>query len=272
MKGSKEFNNILDECLERLLVKGATIEQCLRSYPEQASELEPLLEMALAVKKASDIQPRPEFITKARYQFRSALQEIKPKRRLFLGWQPQWAMVVAIILVLLLVGGGTVAAAGNSMPDNPLYPVKLATEQVQLTLTRSNMGKAELHAKLADRRVAEIVYIVNKGKPEKVEQLTQRLDNRLAMIASLALAEREGEVAVLPAPALLPPAKGRDEGVYPQANRRAELRMLLGHYAVNHPAALHAVLEKAPESAKPALLRAIAISEAGYEKAINALD
>ena len=34
---SREFDNILDECLERLLVKGETIEQCLQSYPEHAA-------------------------------------------------------------------------------------------------------------------------------------------------------------------------------------------------------------------------------------------
>jgi len=284
MKKTKEFNNILDECLELLLVKGEALEQCLRSYPEQAAELEPLLQTALATKQALAIQPRPEFIARARYQFRSALQEVKPKRKLFfLGWQPRWATAMAIALVLLLAGGGTVAAAGNSMPDNPLYPVKLATEKVRLTLTRSNMGKAELYAKLADKRVAEIIYMANKGEPEQVERAAQRLNTYLTRVASLALAEREGERALLappPAqvpppeeiPAPLPPAKGRDKGVYAQANARARLRMTLGRYAINHPAALRAALEKAPESAKPALLKAIGISKAGYEKALEALD
>ena len=67
MKETKEFNNILDECLERLLVRGDTLEQCLVSYPEQAGELEPLLQTALATKKALAIQPRPEFKARARY-------------------------------------------------------------------------------------------------------------------------------------------------------------------------------------------------------------
>lgn len=293
MKKSRKFNNILDDCLERLLVNGETIEQCLRSYPEQADELESLLPTVLATKQASAIQPRPEFRAKARYQFRLALQEIEQKRRLpFFGWQPRWATVVAIILVLLLAGGGTVVAAGNSMPGNPLYPVKLATEQVQLALTPSALNKAELYAKLADKRVAEIIYVANKGKPEQVERVAQRLNNYLVMIASLALAEREGERAlpvpapapqtvappreVMPSeeiPAALPPAKGReDTAAYPQVDGRAKLRTQLAHYAVNHPARLHAVLRTAPASAKPALRRAIAASVAGYKKALEALD
>jgi len=276
MKRDKEFNNILDECLERLLVKGDTIEQCLLSYPEYAAELEPLLHTAVATKTALAIQPRPEFKSNARYQFRLALQEVKPKRRLpFLGWQPRWAIAMVAFLVLLLAGGGTVAAAGDSMPDSPLYPVKLATEQVRLRLTPSDIGKAELYAKLADRRVAEIVYMVNKGKPEHLGPTAERLNNYLASIASLSLADSGGKRVMLAPAETSPPAPAVEEAgkdVLAQANRRTRLRMLLGRYAVNHPAALRAVLETAPESARPALRRAIAVSVAGYEKALEALD
>ena len=274
----------MDECLERLLVKGETIEQCLQSYPEQAAELKPLLQTALVVKKASAIQPRAEFKARARYQFHSALQEVASRRsRPFFGWLPRWATVVTIVLVLLLAGGGTVAAASNSMPDSPLYPVKLATEQVQLILTPSQIGKARLCAKLADRRVAEIIYMANKGDAHQVELITQRLDKRLVMLAVLALALKAGEAPRLlapppteeappPAPAPPPGEAWGDRDGSPQAGNRAQLRNTVAHYAANHPAALRAMLEKAPESAKPALRRAIAVSVAGYERALEALD
>ena len=44
------------------------------------------------------------------------------------------------------------------------------------------------------------------------------------------------------------------------------------HRAVNHPAALRAALKTAPESAKPALYRAIAASVNSYKKALETLD
>ena len=268
MEETKEFNNILDECLEQLLVRGETVEQCLASYPEQADELEPLLQTALATKKALAIQPRPEFRARARYQFGSALREVKPKRRFFsLGWQPRWAMALSVVFITLLAGGGTVAAAGGSMPDSPLYPVKLATEQVWLTLTPSNMGRAELHAKLADRRVAEIIYMADKGDAQQVEVIAQRLDNHLVMVATLVLAEGEGEGALL-----VPAAVEIGKDVYAGGNNRARLRLTLDCNAVNQQAKLQDALEIAPESVKPALRRAIAVSETGYEKALDALD
>lgn len=182
----KEFENILDECLERILLKGESLEQCLKRYPEQADELKPLLETVLATKEASAIKPRPEFKTKARYQFRAALGEkTAPKRRHFFGWLPQWATALAIVLVVLLAGGGTVAAASNSMPDSILYPVKLATENVRLAFTPSQLGKARLCAGFADERVVEIVYMAEKGDAEKVEATTARLDDRLETLAVL---------------------------------------------------------------------------------------
>jgi len=278
MRKSKEFDNILDDCLERLLTKGETIEQCLESYPEQADELKPLLQTVLATKKAAAIEPRPEFKARARYQFLSALQAMEAKRsRPFLGWQPRWATAVITVLILLLVGGSTVAAASNSMPDKPLYPVKLATEQVQLALTPSDIGKAQLLAKLADKRVAEIVYLANQGKSGQIELATQRLDAYLARVSILTTAEsEEAGVFLTPAPTAetpAPPEHARGIKEPPaQANRRAKLRIIVAHYAVNHPEALRAVLETAPESVKPALRRAIAVSVARYEKALETLD
>jgi len=277
MEKEKEFNNILDECLEQLLVKGETIEQCLSSYPEYAAELEPLLHTAVATKTALDIQPRPEFKSQARYEFRLALQKVEPKRRLpFLGWQPRWAIAMVVILVVLLGGGGTVAAAGNSMPDSFLYPVKLATEQVRLKLTPSDMGKAELYAELADRRVAEIVDMVNKGKPEQVELTAERLNNHLALIASLSLAENgeaeSEERSVMLAPAAEEAVEEGAKDVSTQANERAKLKMLLGRNSADNLAKLNAVLKTAPESVKPALRQVITELVTSYEEALKALD
>ncbi len=280
MKKAKEFHNILDECLERLLVKGEALEQCLARYPEQATELRPLLETALEARRASAIQPRPEFRARARYEFQAALQGARAKRGFFsLAW-PHWATVVAVVLAVVLAGGGTVAAASSSLPDEPLYPVKLATEQVWLAVTPSGIAKAELYTRLADRRVTEIAGIVRKGKPERVARVTRRFDSQLARIAVLARArarardEQAGITrapALAPRPALAPPDEaGKSYRDYPRDERLARLRLVLARHAVRHPARLRAMLKTVPESAKPALRRAIAIAEARYQQALEA--
>ena len=301
----KEFDNILDKCLERLLVEGDTLEQCLQSYPEQASELKPLLETASGIKKATAIQPSAGLKASARYQFISALDDMasKNKSRPSFGWFPRWATVLTMILGFLLVGSGTVAAAGYSMPDSPLYPVKLTTEEVQMKLTPSTIGKAELLVKLADKRVAEIIYLAKKGDAEQIEVIAQSLDSRLAMLAGLvsklkvngvpaasvldqppvtaeqteaprmlAPAPAAPEQATVEAPAPPGQAKGRGKEARGKANRQTELKTAVVNNAANNTAVLRAVLEQAPESTKPALLYAIAVSETGYKKALESLD
>jgi len=42
--------------------------------------------------------------------------------------------------------------------------------------------------------------------------------------------------------------------------------------AADNPAALRDALEKAPESVKPALRRAIEVADAGYKQTLKALD
>jgi len=205
MKKTREFDNILDECLERILSGGETVGQCLASYPEHASELEPLLETAHITRQATSISPRAEFREKARHEFRQAIQEVKPQRGgWFFGWRPQLVPVVLSALVLLLASGGTVAAASGSMPDEPLYTVKLAAEKVQLAVTLSPRGKAELYLKLADRRVAEIVRMADEGRLEYLEATTHRLDNNYIAMANLARPGEPAGVMTAPAPAAAP--------------------------------------------------------------------
>lgn len=56
--------------------------------------------------------------------------------------------------------GGTVLAAQNDLPHEPLYPVKIASERVQIALLRSAENRLKLRGKLAHRRVQEIAALM----------------------------------------------------------------------------------------------------------------
>lgn len=197
MNQKAQFNNILSECLDRIL-KGETVEQCLRDYPERAAELEPLLRTASAAKVASTVQPRPEFKARARYEFNSALRNMTDKKserqhsfHLHWHWSSGWAIALVASIVILFGGGGTIAAASYSMPDSTLYPVKLATEEFQLALTSSDLDKTELNARFAYRRADEIVYLAAKGDIDQVTVTAERLTSNLQNMTNLA--DRDGE-------------------------------------------------------------------------------
>ncbi len=305
MSKNREFNNILDECLERLLTGGETVEQCLERHPEYATKLEPLLRTVMVTRETLTIEPSVEFRARARYQLRSEMEKTAVRRwPPILTWQPRWVMVAVVVMVVMLAGGGTVVAADSSMPGTPLYGVKLATENVRLALSSSDVARAEMYATLTDRRIAEIAYAIEKGKPKQVEKVTNRLNSHLAMMSHLSLAVEKieavaGEKALAPAqdkaaeempisetapqkPAAKQPSAtsarptvATEDSQGPSARmrlERAKLRILLGNYAITHPEQLLALLEQAPESARPAILQAIAISVACYKKTLEELN
>ena len=192
MGREKELNDILDQCLDRLMFKGDTVELCLADYPQYADELKPLLEASLITNRISSLEPDQAFKAKARNELFTALKEaeVKKSQSIFkFGSQPLWARLVAVIVVLLIATGGTAAASIGSMPDDFLYPVKRATEQVQLAFTFTNLGKAEAYARMANRRVEEIIFMANEDNLDDIEVLATSLDSNLKNIAEYSLRE-----------------------------------------------------------------------------------
>jgi len=191
MKKDREFENILDECLEKIF-QGKTVEQCLQDYPDHATALEPMLRTVVQTRGATNIQPRPEFKDRARHQFQSAIREMEPASSGGLGFfprfKPVWIALTAFLAIIVL-GTGAVAASSGALPDSPLYSIKLATESVWLALTPSDIGKAELYARFADRRIDEIVQMADKGEIEYAQQATEKLERQLVAIASLTIIE-----------------------------------------------------------------------------------
>ena len=288
-----------------MLVQGETVEQCVGLYPQHADELRPLLQFAVATREAAVIQPRPEFRDRARYQFSQILRDNGQKaRRPLFGWhwRPAWVATVAIFLVLIIAGGGTAAAAGGSMPDEALYTVKLITERVQLAFTFTALGKAEVYASMADKRVNEIVYLAGEGESAYIESATERLDSYLTEIVALSspqmaadamltgsqdaeemmaavveeeVAEEEEEAAVAEDTLTIEktsPLGGEiwsDEGL---RGASPEVRVWQTIIVYNYPSRLRAALDTAPSSVRSALMQALNISQASYDQAIEYLE
>ena len=165
---SGRFKDVLDDCLERIINRGDTIEHCLEIYPEWADELEPLLRTAVSVKEATSFKARPEFQMATKSKLMSAIaakrEEESKSSSIWSAFQRRWVVAVTLIIVLLIAGGGTVGASINSLPGDLLYPVKTATERVQAFFTFGNEDKTNLYAKFAERRVEEIEDLVARQR------------------------------------------------------------------------------------------------------------
>jgi hypothetical protein len=195
-KKENNLDSILNDCLERMLIGGESMEECLAHYPEHYDELKALLTISMQTKKAVDsIEARPEFKASLRYKISSSVNTAKAPQRSSFKWQARWApLAVSFCIVLLLSGGGVVAASTDSMPDDPLYNVKLASEQVQLFFTFSEQGKANLYSEFVDERVDEIVAMASQNNIEAIGKSSKRMESQLEMISLLSL-PKGGELA-----------------------------------------------------------------------------
>jgi|GEM_PF-600327 len=187
MAKNKKFEIILDECLELLLTGEGTIEQCLQRYPEYAAELKPLLITATSIEKAVDVKPSQEFKARAHYQMQLLMAGSAPKRTSFWSLQPKWVIATMAVMVVFLMSGGTVLAANSSMPGSPLYPIKIAAENISLQLAGSDIEKAEIYAAIAERRVEEMIYVVENGKTSYAVNIAQKYDQTMVALSTLSL-------------------------------------------------------------------------------------
>jgi len=281
MHREEPFNieNILNECIESIHNSDKTVEDCLNDYPEHAGELEPLLRMFSQSKKASMVEPREEFRSRARYEFYSAVDEICDRRKSpWFKISTKWMQVAVSALVgLMVTGGGVIAASGDTLPGQPLYSVKMMTEQVRMGLTFSEAGRTELNAELAERRIDEIIALADEGQADLISETTNRLNVNLMRLSEGDVDFRTTEASSvlnenLPGIVSYPPEDGVMPGhidsftVNPGDSQQV---ISLKEKAAEGYSNLVAKLNQAPEDCRPALEEALAVLIQGYEAAIE---
>lgn len=272
---TRKIEDIFDNCLESIF-KGESIDDCLKAYPEQAPELEPLLKTSLVfMQRSSAIQPAPEFKARVHSQLQAmpyAKQKKAERRARIPIWQRRWALAMTAILGFLLIGVGTLAASAYALPDGSLYPVKLAGEQVEVTLAFSDIDKAKLHIQFAERRAGEMVEMARQGKGNEIFMLTEQVANHLDKVYVMEQppeVEEKGPKMLAPTPA---PAPSEGEEAYSKGRDAEELETVLSRSWAKSLAALRNALDKAPEELKPVLQQAIEDMEEDYNKTISIIE
>ena len=266
---SQKSEDIFNECVEQIL-KGESIEDCFKAHPEQASELEPLLKTAFAViRKSSAIQPAPEFKARvySRLQAMFYARQEKAQRRVRIPiWHRKWALAMTAILGFLLIGVGTVAASAYVLPDEPLYAVKLAGEQVRLTLAFSDTDKAKLHIQFAGRRAVEIAEMGSQGKGDEISVLIEQFANHLGQVYGVGDMDELVESGAKAPAATLAPAEETE--AFEEGGDKGELEKMLSDSRERSLYVLENALEKAPQATKASLEQAIEIVTIDYDRAI----
>jgi hypothetical protein len=114
------------------------------------------------------------------------------------AWKPAGirlaGALVAVVLVLGLIFGAGYAAA-DSLPAEPLYALKLATEAVRMQWTVDPEARADLTLTLVAKRLDEITRLMEQRRAVD-DPITNRAREQLAQ-ALLAVQQVEGQAALV---------------------------------------------------------------------------
>jgi Domain of unknown function (DUF5667) len=112
--------------------------------------------------------------------------------------RPMNALIGLLVAVALLFGGGGASAfaAQDALPNDFLYPVKLATEDLQLGLASDPVDRVNLLGNWIDRRFQEMHELVRAGEAIPLEA-TYRLERHLGLALQTAAQVGDPELTQL---------------------------------------------------------------------------
>lgn len=178
---SRTIDYILEECLYQIKMKKLTLLECLDKYPEFREELEPILKLALTLKPLPKAKASKEYKNKS---IKSILSQLESERKTEKGiklpfFKTTLAKVALAITIILCILIGLVYASSFSLANSPLYSIKRATENIQVSLTFGNTEKSKLHLKLAEKRSDEIKELVKQKDAPAINKTAQEMKKEI---------------------------------------------------------------------------------------------
>jgi hypothetical protein len=173
-----DLTQALADCLEAIEQTGATLEDCLTRHPEQQAALSELLPVAALLRSAPAIVPSLDFRANARAHLIARLPARRTRLQTFsdglrstprslasgAARRPALARVLIGLLIMILAGTGVAYASAESLPNDPLYSVKLTVEQIRLVLAPDIFSYTALRLAFANERLQEIDRLIAVGR------------------------------------------------------------------------------------------------------------
>jgi Domain of unknown function (DUF5667) len=162
---AQNSSDILERCLQAIERGDATIEQCVAQNPG-VEGLDAMLQAASAVQRI----PRPVMpltskqALEQRLVARMKVTKPRPQQYRAQRWLRVPLTLFAMLVVLLGTGFGLTRAAENTIPGDPLYGIKRASEQVSLAFS-DEQSRPGLLTSIAESRLMEIVTLAALGRP-----------------------------------------------------------------------------------------------------------
>lgn len=266
-----KIEEIFDQCLDAVLSEKLSISQCLEKYPDQAEELESLLNTALGIAHSPEIEPPAGARMRVRYALNQKMAEMDRPRGSFFQRLGLANGVITLLLVFSLGAGGLSYVASGSMPGQTLYPLKIGLENTLVSLTFTDEAKITLYAALNDRRIEEIQYLAEAGDSLGIVEITGRLQDNFMAAAALKGNPEEDHTGILSTP---PPAGTVGTTAIPGDDRN-NLEALDSKLLDYQESQLNSLFEIPPDTSpavREAVSQAAAVIRAGYDSLIYQSD
>jgi hypothetical protein len=164
-------------------------------------KLAPLVQTATLLSSLAEAPPPPpNQLLSGRHRFLTEAAHIRASKPAYprrIGWKPTGmrlaGAMVAVILVMGMIFGAGYAAA-DSLPGDPLYALKLATETARLQWIASPEARADLTVTLVAERLDEITRLMEQRQAVD-RPTTNRAKEQLAQ-ALLAIQQVEGQAVL----------------------------------------------------------------------------
>jgi hypothetical protein len=138
----------------------------------------------------------PQIAARARARFLAEAVSVRDKRRLSIWtifqqkekFSMKLILSTFLILGLLFGGSATVSAAQDALPNEPLYQIKLVSEDVHLLLISDPAAQVELLMQQAQTRTEEMAALASRGNTPPAEltiQAQERIQRALQLAANL---------------------------------------------------------------------------------------
>jgi hypothetical protein len=174
-----DLNEILDQCILRLQA-GEILESILADYPAMTADLRPALETVTAIwsVRGSDTVPVAAMM-RSRAGLINATHRLNTVPRPSI-WRVRWILfsgflsrtrpvlvpMAGIILIASLLFTGL--ASAQALPGEPFYPVKIAAEQIRLSLAGSPSDRLKQEETYDLRRKEEVEALITQNREEEV--------------------------------------------------------------------------------------------------------
>lgn len=196
------FEDILDHCITAMR-EGSSLDDCLEAYPAHQEALEPLLKVAAGLEQGRALTAPPEFRRVAATRMSNLVAarprrpaQVSPKTRRFLpfhlapfslGLQDRlsFKFFFTVILLLAFLSTGVVVASAQALPGEAFYPVKTGFENFQLRVSQSEIGDSRLMLVFANRRLDEVIRLVEKDRSEYVHAGLTRYTDQVATVLAI---------------------------------------------------------------------------------------